>query len=258
MTPGCIKPAFYRMGCVGMGEVLLHPGHARSLGLTGSASKSSAVTNPPLSSFNFLMVDQSGRTVRRRIRLMVTRDKPVTAATSSSESFLSNMNFERCAMPDLYAGRTMRVKANCTPSVLYEAKLHVHDTYMPTKKGKARAKRPKYQRTFIKQWRDYRDGMTQEQLAERVTNYMVEHGTGAGYTHASIGRLERGLMPYSQPVLEALAHSLGTDPASLLIRDPNDQAGIWTLWEEALPDQRETITEHAEVVLRKKQSPSPR
>lgn len=93
--------------------------------------------------------------------------------------------------------------------------------------------------------------MTQEQLAELVTAYMVDHGTGVGYTHASIGRLERGLIPYSQPVIEAIAHSLGTDPASLLIRDPTDQAGIWTIWERALPEQRETITEHAEIVVRK-------
>lgn len=159
-------------------------------------------------------------------------------------------------MSDLYTGRTMPVKAKCTPDVLYVDKSAVHDVYMTKRKRKPRTNR--YQPTFIKQWRLYRDDMTQEQLAERVTAYMVEHGTGKGYTHASIGRLERGLMPYSQSILEALAHCLGTDPASLLIRDPNDQAGIWTLWEEALPEQRETITEHAEVVLRKKQSPSPR
>jgi transcriptional regulator with XRE-family HTH domain len=123
---------------------------------------------------------------------------------------------------------------------------------MPSKKSKKqgqRSKRP-FQRTFIKQWRDYRE-LSQEQLAERVTAYLVEHGTGDGYTHASIGRLERGLMPYSQPILEALADSLGTDPASLLIRDPTDPTGIWTIWEKALPEQRATITEHAEIVVKK-------
>ena len=30
---------------------------------------------------------------------------------------------------------------------------------------------------------------------------------------------------------------------------------IWTLWEKAIPEQRATITEHAEIVIR--HSPSP-
>lgn len=156
-------------------------------------------------------------------------------------------------MPDLYTERTNPVKANCTPDVLYRDNCHVHDTYMAEKKAKKvvpRPKRPDYQRTFVKQWRDYRN-MTQEQLAERVSAFLIERGAKKGYTYASIGRLERGLMPYSQPVLEALADSLGTDPASLLIRDPTDASGIWTIWEKALPAERATITEHAEIVVKK-------
>lgn len=219
----------------------------------GISWKSSAVIPPPLSSFSFSMVDQFGRTILRRIRLTVTREQPIASATSSSDRPRSVMNWERCAMPDLYTQRTMQVKPNCTPGVLYRGKSYVHDVYMVDKKAKKvvpRLKRPEYQKTFIKQWREYRT-MTQEKLAERVTAFLLERGAKKGYTYASIGRLERGLMPYSQPVLEALADSLGTDPASLLIRDPTDPTGIWTIWEKALPAERATITEHAEIVVKK-------
>jgi transcriptional regulator with XRE-family HTH domain len=183
---------------------------------------------------------------------MVTRDKPTALATASSDKSLSNMNFERCAIPELYAECTIPVKENCTPDVLYVDNPPVHDVYMPPKKPKKATPRQKrvFQRTFIKQWRDYRN-LSQEQLAERVTNFLVENGTGGGYTHASIGRLERGLMPYSQPILEALADALGTDPASLLIRDPTDAEGIWTIWEKALPAERTQITELSQIVVKK-------
>jgi transcriptional regulator with XRE-family HTH domain len=69
----------------------------------------------------------------------------------------------------------------------------------------ASPKRP----TFIRQWRKHR-GKTLEQLGEAVD-----------MSHAQVSRIERGLQPYSQPVLEAIADALQTDPASLLMRDPS-------------------------------------
>jgi transcriptional regulator with XRE-family HTH domain len=112
-----------------------------------------------------------------------------------------------------------------------------------------------FARTFIKQWREYRH-LTQEQLAELVSKFLHRRGIKKGYTHASIGRLENGKIGYTQLILEALADSLGTDPPSLLIRDPNDAEGIWTLWEKAVPEQRATITEHAEIVIRHRPAPA--
>jgi transcriptional regulator with XRE-family HTH domain len=57
--------------------------------------------------------------------------------------------------------------------------------------------------------------MTLQQLAERVSRK-----TG-GMTHASLSRIERGLQPYSQPILEAIADQLTDgDVVSLLISDP--------------------------------------
>jgi transcriptional regulator with XRE-family HTH domain len=43
---------------------------------------------------------------------------------------------------------------------------------------------------------------------------------GVAITGASLSRIERGLQPYSQDILEAVAASLGLEPADLLENDP--------------------------------------
>lgn len=61
---------------------------------------------------------------------------------------------------------------------------------------------------FLRQWRKYKS-QTLEQVAARLHT-----------THATLSRIERGKLPYSQQILEGLAEEYGTDPASLLSRDP--------------------------------------
>lgn len=58
-------------------------------------------------------------------------------------------------------------------------------------------------KTFIKQWRKHRK-LSQERLAERV-----------GVTHGTLSKIERGLRPYNQRLLEALAQELNCSPADL-------------------------------------------
>ena len=237
-----------------MGSVVRFPRHARASSTgSGKSWKSSAETSPPENSFNLPIVGQSGRQTRRLIREIVARVTPVADATSSSESPRADINSERCAMPDLYVKRTSPVKANCTSHVLYGDKLPVHNTYMAeraVKKVVSRLKGPKFRPTFIKQWREHR-GLTQQQLAERVTEYLQEHGfRKKPYSHASIGRIENGKMAYTQPVLEALAHGLQIDAASLLMRNPVDSQGLWSIWDQALPGERQIITEQAESLVR--------
>jgi transcriptional regulator with XRE-family HTH domain len=103
-----------------------------------------------------------------------------------------------------------------------------------------RSPRPRvqYRRTFIRQWREHRT-LTLEQLADRI-----------GTTHASLSRIERGLQPYSQPLLEALADALMTDAASLLMRDPSDPEGIWSIWDHAKPGERRMIVDIAKTVTK--------
>lgn len=80
--------------------------------------------------------------------------------------------------------------------------------------------RPLYQRTYIKQWRDLR-GMSQEELAEKVAEYLRENDISEkGYTYASIGRMENGRIPYSQPIMEGISKALGVSVATLITTPP--------------------------------------
>ena len=93
-------------------------------------------------------------------------------------------------------------------------------------------------RTFIRQWREHR-GLTQEQLADRLETSV-----------ASISRLESGTQPYTQDVLEALAEALSTDPASLLMRNPEDPEAMWSLWDRAKQGERQLIEELVRSVVK--------
>lgn len=67
-------------------------------------------------------------------------------------------------------------------------------------------------------------------------------------THASLSRIERGLQPYSQPILEALADLYGTDVPNLLMRDPSDPNAMWSIWDQAKEGERQKIEEYAQFV----------
>lgn len=85
---------------------------------------------------------------------------------------------------------------------------------------------PPYGLTFIRHWRKHR-GLSLERLADRIHT-----------THATLSRIERGMQPYNQPLLEAIAEALATDPASLLTRNPLDGDAPWTIWDTLKPEQR--------------------
>jgi len=116
--------------------------------------------------------------------------------------------------------------------------------YMPAKRVVPRFKAKTFRKTFIRQYR-LRENMSLERLAE-----IVGEATGEGFTHASLSRIERGLQPYSQPVLEAIADALHTDPASLLIRNPDDP-GIWSVWDQAKEGDRQKIVDIAKTIVGK-------
>jgi transcriptional regulator with XRE-family HTH domain len=99
---------------------------------------------------------------------------------------------------------------------------------------KKRARR----RTFFKEWRLHR-GLSQEQLAERLETSV-----------ASISRIESGAQPYTQDVLEALAEALNTDPASLIMRNPDEPEAMWSIWDQAKKGERQLIEELARSVVK--------
>lgn len=94
------------------------------------------------------------------------------------------------------------------------------------------------QRHFIKEWRKHR-GLTQEQLAERI-----------GMDKSYLSKIESGKRRYDQPFLEAAAEILRCEPADLIIRDPSDPDGIWSIWDQLKPVERQQVVEIAKTLKR--------
>lgn len=108
------------------------------------------------------------------------------------------------------------------------------------RKPRQNLKPPKFRRTYIAQWRDFRN-LTQEQLAARLD-----------MTQSHLSMLENGKRGYTQDTLEAIAHALQTDVASLLMRDPGQPGAMWSIWEQAQEGQREEIERYAEFIVRRR------
>ena len=92
--------------------------------------------------------------------------------------------------------------------------------------------------TFLREWRK-KSGKTLVAVAEHLH-----------MSHSQLSRIERGAQPYNQELLEALADLYGCDVVDLLIRDPSDPEGMWTLWERAKPGDRQRIIAVADALLK--------
>lgn len=99
--------------------------------------------------------------------------------------------------------------------------------------------KPKRERrpNFLRQWRKHR-GLTLETVGAEV-----------GMTGPNLGRVEKGEIPYSQDLLEQLADLYGCEIADLLVRDPTDPEGMWSIWDRAKPAQRNQIAAVAKALL---------
>jgi transcriptional regulator with XRE-family HTH domain len=96
----------------------------------------------------------------------------------------------------------------------------------------------KAQRHYIREWRQHRE-LTLEQLAERI-----------GITKSYLSKIETGKKRYDQPFLEAAAVALQCEPADLIIRDPSDPDGIWSVWDQLRPVERQQVVEIAKTLKR--------
>lgn len=79
----------------------------------------------------------------------------------------------------------------------------------------------KYGKMFIREWRQYR-GLSLRRLADRLEL----NGPDETFSHASIGRIEKGQQPYSQPILEAIADALNVEVHHLLSVDPTKEGQV--------------------------------
>lgn len=89
------------------------------------------------------------------------------------------------------------------------------------------------QRHFIREWR-LAKSLTQEQLAERI-----------GITKSYLSKIENGKKRYDQPFLEAAAEALSCEPADLIVRNPEDPEGIWSIWDNLDSTARAQVVEIA-------------
>lgn len=98
--------------------------------------------------------------------------------------------------------------------------------------------RPKKTKWHLKAWRTYR-GYTQDRLAEMT-----------GLSKPFISQLERGERGYTQDTLELLAEALRCDIGDLIVRDPTDPDGLWSIYDQLEPVQRRQVVEIAKTLKR--------
>lgn len=101
------------------------------------------------------------------------------------------------------------------------------------------AQKPHHRRRpiFLRQWREHR-GKTLVQVAEHIH-----------MSHGQLSRIERGTQPFNEQLLDVLADLYMCDPVDLLIRDPTNDRGIWSIWDQAKEGERRQITALAETVV---------
>lgn len=111
------------------------------------------------------------------------------------------------------------------------------------------SKERQYRRTYIKEWRAKR-GLSLRRLAERLEQ---TPGGDLLISHASIGRIEKGIQPYSQPILEAIAEALGVSASMLLEVNPDmdgDVIDISLRLSKAPPELRKQAVEVLQALLK--------
>lgn len=102
------------------------------------------------------------------------------------------------------------------------------------------------QRIYLKEWRKHR-GLTQREVVDRLAG-MDDPMLPA--TEASLSRLENGKQPYSQRVLEALAHIYSADPEHLIGRHPEKEGDVIDLWSVMNDNQRRQAKAVLEALLK--------
>lgn len=115
-------------------------------------------------------------------------------------------------------------------------------------------KKPILKPTHIRQWRQ-KEGLSLRELANRMEK---EPGGDLVISHVSIGRIERGEQPYTQPVIEALADALGKSVATLIEVDPyitdSRVIDMTERLKQADPDKRDEVMRVLDAMLPKSAS----
>ena len=106
----------------------------------------------------------------------------------------------------------------------------------PYKKSVQRPAPPRWRRTYLAEWREFR-GLTQEELAAK-----------ADLSVGLISAIESQKSAYSAESLDSLARALGIERGMLLDVSPKGSETLWATVLRADAGQREQIARHAEVI----------
>lgn len=98
---------------------------------------------------------------------------------------------------------------------------------------------------YIKEWRTKR-GLSLRQLASRMEAKPGEELI----SFSSIGRIERGTQPYSQPILEALAVALNVKPYMLIEMNPDIDGEVIDLLQRLKGENREKAIEFLKILAK--------
>lgn len=103
--------------------------------------------------------------------------------------------------------------------------------------------RPKH---YLRQWRKAA-GLSLEGVRDKAEAMMGDRVVAEGeevdlnkigLSHSTLSRIESFKVPYNQRLLEVLAEVYGTDVASLIMRNPDDPEGIWSIYDQIPAAQR--------------------
>lgn len=73
---------------------------------------------------------------------------------------------------------------------------------------------PRFKPPYIREWR-------------KLKGYSLEHvAHNVPMDKGNLSKVERGLLPYNQEMLERLGDILGTDPGNLISRDPTKDGKV--------------------------------
>jgi transcriptional regulator with XRE-family HTH domain len=118
-------------------------------------------------------------------------------------------------------------KWECAPEGILSESGFVHAMHMAETLGK----------TFLREWREDK-GIT-----------LVEAAEYAGLKHGQLSRIERGLAPYNQRLLESLAVLYDCGVEQLIKFPPHDRDNIWSFWQSASANERFKIVQIAKTIV---------
>ena len=208
--------------------------HARASSASARRKKSFGVTSPPVSAAILSATSRDGQPLPSQSAVIQPPVTPIAAA-KSPRLIDFDSRYSASFMTEMFSP----TKNSAQVKVLVPVDGQVTPVHTKFGMGKkqtqqevkveTRFKQPPFRPTFIRQWRKYRK-LTLEKASER-----------AGMSKGNLSNIENGKTGYNQATLEALAEALQCGPVDLLIRNPLDPDGIWSLWDSAKPTQRKQI-----------------